>query len=94
MFTVNRNFLFNSLRVVLLVSFLLVQNAPIVQAQCPMCKASVESNLANGETKGAGLNKGIMFLLIIPYLAAGSIAIVYYRNYKLRKKRQESLLQS
>ncbi len=94
MFTVNRNFVFNAIRVVLLACFLMLQNLPMAQAQCPMCKASVESNLANGETKGAGLNKGIMFLLIIPYLAAGSIAFVYYRNYKLRKKRQESLVQA
>lgn len=94
MFTVNRNFVFNAIRVVLLACFLMLQNLHMAQAQCPMCKASVESNLANGETKGAGLNKGIMFLLIIPYLAAGSIAFVYYRNYKLRKKRQESLVQA
>lgn len=94
MFTVNRNFVVKTLRIALLSCFLILQNLPIAQAQCPMCKASVESNLANGDTKGSGLNKGIMFLLIIPYLAAGSIAFVYYRNYKLRKKRQESLLQA
>lgn len=61
------------------------------EAQCPMCKASVESNMANGQKKGAGLNKGIIFLLAAPYLAAGSIAWVYYRNYRLRKKRAEAL---
>jgi len=53
-----------------------------------MCKASVESNLASGQSIGAGLNKGILFLLVMPYLAASFIAYMFYKNYKLRKKKQ------
>jgi len=30
-------------------------------AQCAMCKAVVEANLEAGDTKGAGLNDGILF---------------------------------
>ena len=32
-----------------------------------MCKAVVETNLNAGDTKGAGLNDGILFLIAIPY---------------------------
>ena len=32
-------------------------------AQCAMCKAVVEANLEAGDTKGAGLNDGILFLM-------------------------------
>ncbi len=52
-----------------------------VQAQCAMCRASVESNLSSGEsTIGSGLNKGILFLLAMPYLAIGIIAYLWYRT--------------
>jgi hypothetical protein len=87
------NFLYSHWIMFRIVIFVLVIGfmAPSLPAQCPMCKASVESNLAKGETKGAGLNKGILFLLVIPYLAASAIGFAYYRNYRLRKKRQLEL---
>lgn len=88
-----RTFLMQKLKgsfIILLLCLLFFTQATPASAQCPMCKASVESNLARGETKGAGLNKGILFLLIIPYLAAGTLGFIFYRNYQLRKKRQAS----
>lgn len=51
-----------------------------VQAQCPMCRMSLESNLKNGGTAGSGINAGILFLLMTPYLLVGGIAFVWYRN--------------
>ena len=47
-------------------------------AQCAMCKAVVEANLEAGDTKGAGLNDGILFLMSMPYLAVFSFALFYY----------------
>ncbi|MDJ1466509.1 hypothetical protein QNI19_06160 [Cytophagaceae bacterium DM2B3-1] len=60
-----------------------------LQAQCAMCRASVESNLSSGEsTLGSGLNKGILFLLAMPYLAISIIAYLWYRtSIKERSKR-------
>lgn len=51
-----------------------------VEAQCPMCRMSLESNLKNGGTAGSGINAGILFLLMTPYLLVGGIAFVWYRN--------------
>jgi hypothetical protein len=79
-----KKLLVSALPVLFFISF--VSIAPDVQAQCPMCKASVESNLAKGGTKGAGLNKGILFLLVAPYVAASAIAFMYYKNHKMRKR--------
>jgi hypothetical protein len=62
-------------------------------AQCPMCKASLESNQKGKETTqtyGKGINMGILFLLVIPYLAAGTIGFVYYKNYRKRKQTSTS----
>ncbi len=59
------------------------------QAQCAMCRATIESSLSSGEsTIGAGLNKGILFLLAMPYL---SISIVGYLWYRSSKKNQEKM---
>lgn len=44
------------------------------QAQCAMCKAAAESDLENNTRSVAGgLNKGILFLMAIPYLVVGVI---------------------
>jgi hypothetical protein len=50
-------------------------------AQCAMCRATVENNVSSGESSiGAGLNKGILFLLATPYTIFCVIAILWYRN--------------
>ncbi|MFT4522375.1 MAG: hypothetical protein ACI8ZN_001325 [Bacteroidia bacterium] len=52
-----------------------------VLAQCPMCRGAVESALQNeGVTVGIGLNKGIMYLLAMPYLMVGVVGLVWYRK--------------
>lgn len=53
-----------------------------VFAQCPMCRATAESNLANGGTEGQGLNQGILYLLGMPYVLVGTIAFIWWRNRK------------
>jgi len=51
-------------------------------AQCPMCRITAESNLANGGMDGAGLNKGILFLLATPYFLIFFIAYKWWSNKK------------
>ena len=52
-------------------------------AQCPMCKASVESSQAtHGKSVGMGLNVGILMLLVAVYLIVFGIGIMWYRNYR------------
>jgi hypothetical protein len=52
------------------------------QAQCPMCRMTAESNLANGGQEGRGLNNGILYMLATPYLLIGAIGYAWYRNRK------------
>ncbi len=49
-------------------------------SQCAMCKAVVETNLNAGDTKGAGLNDGILFLMAIPYFLIFTFGLFYYLN--------------
>ena len=57
-----------------------------IEAQCPMCKMSAESNLANGGTEGRALNKGILYLLALPYTMVMVLGVVWYRNRKALSK--------
>ncbi|MBK7410232.1 MAG: hypothetical protein IPL49_05950 [Saprospirales bacterium] len=50
------------------------------QAQCPMCRMSAESNLKDGGTAGKGLNTGILYMLVTPYLLVGFFGYMWYRN--------------
>ena len=64
---------------ILLVMILVLTTGELL-AQCPMCRATAESNLANGGTEGAGLNQGILYLLGMPYVLVGTIAFIWWRN--------------
>ena len=61
-----------------------------LSAQCAMCKASAEAGNTDGNLQSATLNYGIMYLLVMPYLAFCVIGYLWYRNYK-RKKKEGSL---
>lgn len=63
-----------------LIILLLVIFVMDVQAQCPMCKMAAESNLDHGGSAGAGLNKGILFMLSMPYLIVASFAFIWFKN--------------
>jgi hypothetical protein len=53
-----------------------------VKAQCAQCAATVETNAKSGDKTASGLNKGILFLLVAPYLAVGIVGYVWYKKYR------------
>ena len=65
--------------IVLAFAIMAITPAP-VEAQCPMCRMSAESNLKNGGTAGKGLNKGILYMLVTPYLIVGTLGFIWWRN--------------
>ena len=67
--------------------FLLLASVDFAAAQCAMCKQSAESSLKEGNTDAIGLNIGIMYLLVIPYVLVGGIGYYWYVNHK--KKPEE-----
>ncbi len=54
-------------------------------AQCAMCTLTAENATQNGNNQGKGLNKGILFLLAIPYLAAVGVGMLWYKRYRSKK---------
>ena len=63
----------------LIVAFVFVSQTDML-AQCPMCKMSAEQNLKDGGTAGKGLNKGILYMLTIPYLLVGGLGLLWWKN--------------
>lgn len=51
-----------------IILLLLLLNGVEGLAQCAMCKSTVQSGSANGESMARGLNTGILYLMTIPYL--------------------------
>ena len=65
------------------VLLLLVMFATESTAQCAMCRATLENNVSDGNIGiAAGINFGILYLFVTPYLAITVIAILWYRTVK------------
>jgi hypothetical protein len=56
---------------------LLVVSLQDAVSQCAMCKAQLETN--EGEI-GNGINEGILFLMIIPYVLLTLLLFVFFRG--------------
>ena len=83
---INTSSLLRVLGLVLLLWLLLAYG---VDAQCPMCRMSAETNLKSGGTAAAGLNKGIIYLLIGPYIMISTIAFLWWRNRRLVQQQEQ-----
>jgi hypothetical protein len=58
-----------------------------IDAQCPMCKQSLVSARADGETSvGNTLNNGIIYLFVFPYILAMVFLFLYIKNVRAKKK--------
>ena len=68
----------------------LFANYNTAYAQCAMCKMPAESNLKNGGSNGSGLNMGILYMFLAPYLVVGTIGFLWWRG----KQQHEEDLQS
>ena len=55
------------------------------EAQCAMCRAVLESEA--DQSTAEGINDGILYLMIFPYLLIGGVGYFIYRS---RKNKPES----
>jgi hypothetical protein len=54
-----------------------------VDAQCAMCRAVLESS--EDVSVAEGINNGIVYLMLFPYLFIGGVGYFIYRMYKKSK---------
>jgi hypothetical protein len=59
-----------------------------MQAQCTMCKTQVEASRQEKDGYDTtGLNKGILYLMTIPYVLIGTVGFFWYRHSQQQKKK-------
>jgi len=54
-----------------------------IEAQCAMCRAVLETE--EGGQAAKGINNGIMYLMIFPYLLIGGIAYIIFKSRRKSK---------
>jgi hypothetical protein len=77
--------------VFILISLVSLQNNK-VSAQCAMCTINAEQGVKNGNTQAKGLNTGVIYLMVIPYLLIGGLGALWY--FRFRKKSSGNALQA
>jgi len=55
-----------------------------LEAQCAMCRAVLESE--DGQSTAEGINNGILYLMVVPYLLIGGLSFYLYRSLRENKK--------
>ena len=71
-------------QILLLALFIFLTFSISAEAQCAMCRAVLESE--DGQNAAKGINDGIVYLMIIPYILVGGIGyIVYLKFFKTKK---------
>lgn len=63
-----------------IIAFVFFLLSKVAMTQCAMCKAVVEGG---NETMAEGVNNGITYLMIFPYILVG---VLFYYLYKYRQK--------
>lgn len=76
-----KNVVLRNIVLLFLVFFLLTFTS---DAQCAMCRAVLESQ--DDDSTAKGINNGIMYLMVFPYLLVGGIGVAIYRNRKKKRK--------
>lgn len=77
-------------RLLLLLSALWLA-CPTLQAQCPMCRMSAESDLKNGGQTTRGLNQGILYLLTVPYMMMATLGYIWWRSRKRMAEEEQEM---
>ncbi|MCR6640792.1 MAG: hypothetical protein NVV82_17810 [Sporocytophaga sp.] len=77
--------------VLILVFVVMMAGSSDLLAQCAMCKATVTDNVESGQGIGQGLNKGILYLMSVPYIIGSFIAFFWYKSSKKDSEKQQFL---
>jgi hypothetical protein len=72
---------------VLMLTFAMMVLAANANAQCAMCRSTLENNFSNGSPGiAAGINTGILYLLVMPYLAVAVLAYFWFKSSRHGQK--------
>ena len=63
-----------------LLTFFIIYSPEILNAQCSMCRAVLESE--KGMSTAKGINDGILYLMSVPYILVFIVGYMFYKIYK------------
>lgn len=75
---------------ILFVLMLSASNAPVASAQCAMCTINAEQGAKNGNTQTKGINNGVIYLMVMPYIMVAALGILWYKRYRNRSRATHS----
>ena len=65
---------------------IVILNANSLFSQCAMCQATAENSIAEGSTQALGLNFGVMYLLLLPFMAVSLLGFLWYLHNQKEKR--------
>jgi hypothetical protein len=68
---------------------LILSVAHVAFSQCAMCAEVADEAARHGNHAGDGINKGVLYLFLAPYLTVGTIGLIWWR---IRRRAQQALL--
>jgi len=75
---------------VIAIFWLMISFTSDIFGQCAMCRATLESKVSNGEAGiASGINIGILYLFVMPYLLVGIIGYMWYRQSRKNRAQVE-----
>ncbi|MGY0393492.1 hypothetical protein ACW5R3_13160 [Bizionia sp. KMM 8389] len=77
----------NTKKAVILTAILMAFYVIPAEAQCAMCRAVLETE--EGQSQAEGINNGIVYLMAVPYILVGGIALLIYRSFRTKKSKTE-----
>ncbi len=74
-------------KVLIIFLAMVILNVTAASAQCAMCRTTLENNFTNGNPGiGAGINTGILYLLVLPYLAVLTLGYFWLKSSRNAKQ--------
>ncbi|MBT8252754.1 MAG: hypothetical protein HKN00_07815 [Flavobacteriaceae bacterium] len=67
-------------KIIAIFLMLLIAFSFTAEGQCAMCRAVLESG--EGQDIAEGVNSGIKYLMLFPYLVIGGLLFFIYRKYR------------
>ena len=64
-------------------AIIVIVHAP-ARAQCAMCVTALE-NSPEGRSMAASFNRGILFLMAVPYAILGTVGVVVFRAHRRKQ---------
>ena len=66
----------------LFIAFFATGGSSTATAQCAMCTINAEQGVKNGNTQAKGINSGVLYLMVIPYLMFAGLGYLWYKKYR------------